>query len=179
MIGYVRTGLIDCLFCLFVVVILHVYKRTNKQQKQTIYICIYICIPHMGYRTPLPNSPRVVAVQSALKCPPALRTTSAAVRRHVLPARFPQPLRWQARSRTRVHDFLNHYVGKHARACVCAIWGGYTERGMVIVCVSARGAVRTLAEGLKLTFVGEEEQKTGGSIVLYDVHTTEPCCLQA
>ena len=53
------------------------------------------------------------------------------------------------------HAFLNHYVGKHARARVCTIWGGYTERGMAIGSVIAmRGTMRTLAEGLKLIFVG-------------------------
>ena len=36
---------------------------------------------------------------------------------------------------------------------------------MAIGSVSAmRGAMRTLAEGLKLIFVGEEKQKTGGSV---------------
>ena len=65
------------------------------------------------------------------------------------------------------HDFRNHYVGMHARACVCTISGGNTERGMVTGSVIAmRGATRKLAEGLRpeADFLGEEEQKTGGSV---------------
>ena len=92
----------------------------------------------------------MVAVQSALNCPPALRTTSAAVRQHDAAGML---------------SLINHYVGKHAHARVCTIWGGYTEQGMVIGSVIViRGAMRTPAEGLKLIFVGEEEQKTGGSV---------------
>ena len=48
------------------------------------------------------------------------------------------------------HAFLNHYVGKHARACVCTTLGGYTEGGMVIGSVIAmRGLTLKLAEGLR------------------------------
>ena len=61
------------------------------------------------------------------------------------------------------HAFLK----ANTLACVCTIWGGYTERGMVIGSVIAMRAQRgrwLKASDLKLIFVGEDEQKTGGSV---------------